>query len=148
MGKQNRGWRTAGLVLALSLGVLLTCQTADAQKTKGKTRPTETKYLMRGISQPNCAALAGLVKAAGTGDDKVWEQITQHATLLNELGYLLMDDGRCPDKEWAGAAKTLRECSVKVLDAAKAKDLKEAQTTVKTLTGACAACHKAHRPKQ
>lgn len=131
----------------VALVLLLGSQSAEAQKTKGKTRPAETKVLMKGLSQPNCAALAGLLKDKGPADDKAWDQATQYASLLNELSYLLMDDGRCPDKDWAGAAKSLREGSAKVLEAAKAKDAAAAQAAFKAVTGACADCHKVHRPK-
>jgi hypothetical protein len=133
-----------GVVLLLALGAVLLCQEVEAQKTKGKTRLAETKYLMRGINLPNCAALGKLLKEA-PADDKTWEQVSLHAALLNEASYLLMDDGRCPDKEWATAAKTLRECSGNVLTAAKEKDLATAQTAFKKLTSACASCHAAHK---
>ena len=33
----------------------------------------------------------------------------------------MMDDGRCPDAVWAGACKTLKDCSAALVDAAKAK---------------------------
>lgn len=138
--------RTIPLLLALAGLVLLSSSPVEAQKTKGKTRAAETKYLMRGINQPNCAGLAKLLKEK-PADDKAWEQVALHAALLNEMSYVLMDDGRCPDKDWAGAAKTLRECSGKVLEAAKAKDADAAQSAFKNLTTACADCHKAHRPK-
>jgi cytochrome c556 len=127
----------------LGLG-LLWSGAAQAQKIKGKTRLAETKDLMRGINQPNCAALAKILKE-GPADDKAWQQATLHASLLNEMGHVLMDDGRCPDKEWAGAAKTLRECSAKVVEASKDKDVATARTAFQKLTTACATCHKAHK---
>jgi cytochrome c556 len=115
-----------------------------AQVEKGKTRPAATKYLMRGISQQHCAALGKLLKD-GPADDKAWDTAACHASCLNELGHLLMDDGRCPDATWANAAKTLREQSAAVLEAAQKKDLDGARGAFEKLTGACAACHKAHR---
>ena len=120
-------------------------QPAEAQKTKGKTRPAATKSLMKGIVLPNCAALGGLLKDKGPADDKAWDKATLHAVVLNEMSYVMMDDGRCPDGDWAGAAKTLRECSTKVLEATKAKNVEGAQAAFKGLTGACATCHKAHK---
>ncbi len=144
MGKTNRTWKATVLVFVLGLGLLLLGQVAEAQKTKGKTRLAETKYLMKGISQAHCAALGKVLKDK-PADAKAWEQVALHASILNELSYTLMEDGRCPDKDWAGAAKTLRECSGKVLDAAKAKDAAAANGAFKALTGACATCHKAHK---
>jgi len=114
------------------------------QITKGKTRPVKTEQLMEGISKPNCAALGkGLKKQPA--DDKAWEALALHAALLNELGYILMEDDRCPDAVWANATKTLREKSLEVLNKIEAKDLDGANAAFKEMTGACAACHKAHK---
>lgn len=143
---RNRFWRRgSSFLLALGLVGLLLCQSSPAQVTKGKTRVAETKYIMKGIVQANCASLGGLLKDKGPADDKAWEQAVQNAELLNEASFILMDDGRCPDKDWKGAAETLRGCSAKVLDAVKEKKLDDAQAAFKALTGACATCHKAHR---
>jgi cytochrome c556 len=138
-------WLRWGGVALLGLAWMLISGPAEAQKTKGKTRLAETKILMKGIMQPNCAALAGVLKDKGPGDDKAWDKVLLHASILNEMSYIVMDDGRCPDKDWAGAAKTLRECSGKIVEAAKAKDTAAAQGAFKNLLGACAACHKAHK---
>lgn len=133
------------LVAGVALALLLAAQPGEAQVKKGKSRAAETKYLMRGVVQPNCAGIGGLLKDAGPSDDKKWDTLVQDALVLNEMSYTLMDDGRCPDKEWAGAAKTLRECSAKVAEAGRAKNLDQAKSAFKALTGACASCHKAHR---
>jgi len=132
----------AALVAGMSL---VAYQTGDAAVTKGKTRAAETKYLMRGATQPHCAAVGKLLKESGPADDKAWDDLACHASLLNEMGYALLDDGRCPDKTWADAAKTLQAESAKVIDAAKAKNLADAQSSFKAMTTACASCHKAHK---
>jgi hypothetical protein len=147
MSKLKLG-RHAGLIFLLGLWTWFAVETAEAQKTKGKTRPAETKFLMRGVNQPNCKALADLLKDKGPADDKAWETATCHATILNEMSFVLMDDGRCPDKDWAGAAKALREGSAKVVEAAKAKNAADAQAAFKNVTAACADCHKVHREKK
>jgi cytochrome c556 len=134
-------------LLALGLVAVWGNNASQAQVKKGKTRVAETRYLMRGAMQPTCAALGNLAKGKGPKDDKAWEQAVCYTSILNELSYVVMDDGRCPDKDWAGAAKTLRECSSKALTAAKAKDAAELQAAFKGLTAACAACHTAHRKK-
>ena len=138
---------TSAALVSLGLGLWALGSAVDAQKTKGKTRLAETKSMMKGVIRPNCAAVGGLVKDAGPTDDKAWDKVALHAVVLNEMSYVVMDDGRCPDKEWAAAAKTLRECSAKLLECAKAKDVAGAQGAFKGLTGACAACHKAHKAK-
>ncbi len=140
--------KIALLAGAFFLVTTFTDQTAQAQKTKGKTHPAETKYLMRGVNQAHCAGIGGLLKEEGPADDKAWDTLACHASILNEMSYVLMADGRCPDKDWAGAAKSLGECSAKVLEAAKAKKLTDARDAFKGVTTACAACHTAHRAKK
>jgi cytochrome c556 len=116
-----------------------------SQKTKGKTRLAATKYLMTCINQPNCAGLAGLLKDPGPADAKAWDSAIAQASVLNEMSYVLMEDDRCPDAVWAGAAKNLREGSAKVVAALEQKDLKGANEAFATVTGACGTCHKAHK---
>ena len=59
-----------------------------------------------------------------------------------------MDDGRCPDADWANAAKAFAAASSEeVLAKIEAKDLEGAARQFKTLTEACGACHKVHRKK-
>ncbi|MBI4602361.1 MAG: cytochrome c [Planctomycetes bacterium] len=138
---------TVALLAAVGIGFVFAGGSLLAQKAKGKTRAAATKYLMRGINQPNCKGLGDLLKDSGPADDKAWDTAACHASVLNEMGHLLMDDGRCPDGDWAGAAKSLREGSAAVLAAVEKKDLTAANTAFKTVTGACASCHKAHRSK-
>ena len=140
-------------VLTLTLGMLAlgAYQTAEAQKDgeqrpgrKGKERLASTKHLMSGISGPNCGGLKKTLDA-GPSDDDAWGTAAQEASLLNELGYILMADGRCPDGEWAGACKILRESSADVLAAVEKKDLDGAKAAFGNLTKACGKCHKAHK---
>ncbi|HLF94508.1 MAG TPA: cytochrome c [Planctomycetota bacterium] len=127
---------------------LLAREEAGAQVAKGKTRPAPTKYLMRGITQPNCKGIADLLKDPGPADDKAWETAACHAACLNELSAALMQDGRCPDATWAGASKSLTEGSAAVLAAAEKKDLAAAKTAFGTVTASCKTCHDAHKPKK
>ena len=140
-------WRTAVIVLVGGLGIGLS-QQASGQKTKGKTRLAPTISLMQGIMNPNCTALAALLKGEGPKDLRSWGKVQLHAAVLNEMSYVVMEDGRCPDKVWKGAAETLRKCSAKVLEAGEAKDAKAAQAAFKNLTNACNTCHKAHRVEE
>jgi hypothetical protein len=133
------------LLVSLPLLAIATFSfTAIAQVTKGKSRPLLTKQLMSGLVAPNCKGLgAGLMEAPT--DDEGWAKLATQAALLNEAGHILMADGRCPDADWAGAAKTLRECSAVVLKKIEAKDAEGAQGAFKAMTKSCAACHKAHK---
>jgi hypothetical protein len=132
--------------LAATLVWAVADQTGLSQVKKGKDRAAETKYLMRGVVSSHCGSIGALLKK-GPSDDKGWDTLACHASVLNEMSYALMDDGRCPDKTWAGAAKSLRESSAKVLEAAKAKNLEDAQTAFKGVTAACASCHGEHKKK-
>jgi hypothetical protein len=138
-----------GLVVscaALAAVVLLSpSEPAQAQKTKGKTRGATTKQLMKGLVGANCGDLKKALEAE-TAD---FDAIALKAALLNEAGYLLMDDGRCPDGEWAKAAKAIQTHSATVLAKAEAKDLDGAKAAFGELTAnGCAVCHKAHREQK
>lgn len=143
MRKNWVSFLTASAVVALGLALAVQ-GVAQAQK-KGKERVALTKYLMKGVNAPNCASLGKLVNAE-TQKDEDWEAIKMHASVVNEMGYVLMDDGRCPDADWANATKALRECSAAVLAAAEKKDVAGAREAFKQLTSTgCGVCHKAHR---
>ena len=135
----------AALAAVCAATWLISADAAVAQKVKGKTRPAATKQLMKGVVQPNCAGLGASLKDKGPADDDAWSLAQTQAACLNEMSYVLMDDGRCPDGDWANAAKTLRTCSEAALKALEAKDLAAAQAAFKEATTACAACHKAHK---
>ncbi len=137
--------RLAGAcIIAVAFAAVSLMTTADAQKTKGKTRPAETKYLMRGILKPNCAGLGATLKA-GPKTDEDWDKAACQAACMNELGHSLMADGRCPDGTWAKASKALQEGSAAALKAIAAKDLDAANAAFKTATSSCGTCHKAHK---
>lgn len=136
-----------GLPTLAALLLILTIGPATGQVKKGKTRPLTTHQLMSGLVRPNCAVLGKGVKKAPT-DDKGWHALATNAALLNEASYVLMADGRCPDGVWAGAAKTLREGSAAALKSIDQQDAAGTATAFKSMTQACAACHKAHRPKK
>lgn len=141
---KNVRWLSLAVVLGLVAGLGLFTNDAEAQKTKGKTRAATTKQLMKGLVQANCADLGKLLKA----DPVSWDDVALKAALLNEATYILMDDGRCPDKIWADAAKAAREASGAVLAAAEKKDLAAANDGFKKLTTeGCGGCHKEHKPK-
>lgn len=132
-------------------GIVLVAWVASAgaagQVTQGKTRPAATKYLMRGVLQPHCKSIGDLVKGQSPTNDEGWEAIRCHASCLNEMSYALVQDGRCPDGTWAGAAKALGESSAAVLAAAGAKDFEGVKKAFGGVTASCKSCHDAHRKK-
>ncbi len=119
-----------------------------AQVAKGKTRPMETKILMKAVNGPQCTNLAKALKA-GPADDKAWADIVMNAQMLNEAGHILMADGRCPDKAWADASAKLREGSEAVLKAAETKNTQAAMDALNnSVLASCKGCHSVHRMKK
>lgn len=137
----------AGVALVWLAGVVLVNardgQTAPAPKKK-KSRAATVHQLMEGLVSVNCSAL----KKALDADAPDWKQVQLRAALLNEAGFLLLADGRCPDATWAKAARALQTHSVEVIEAARKSDKDAALAAFKKLTSnGCAACHKVHRKK-
>jgi cytochrome c556 len=121
---------------------------ATAQVKKGKTRPASTSALMKGLVKPHCDAVKKGVDAAAISDEG-WQTLAVDAALLSEASYVLMDDGRCPDKVWADAAsKTLREGTAALLKAIDAKDQPAAKKAFGDLTKSCKGCHETHKGKK
>lgn len=141
---QNR-WLALGLGVVLGSVVMLPLSSPLAQVKKGKSRPAATRHLMKALVFPTCSALGETLKT-GPADEKAWDLALAQASGLNELSFVLMDDGRCPDAVWAGATKELREGSASVVAALEKKDIEAARAAFKNLTGACTTCHNAHRP--
>lgn len=132
------------LVTVVAVGAVMVAVVADAQVKKGKVRPATTKQLMAGIVQPNCAAIGAAAQQA-PADDKAWENVATSAALLNEISYTLVEDGRCPDADWATAVTMLRTASDAVLAKALAKDHAGLAAEFPKVTESCGACHKAHK---
>ena len=130
------------LVAMLVLAVAFTGP-VQGKITEGETRPLKTKTLMGAVVRVNCGAVGKGLKA----EEVDWDALHANAELLNECGHVLMADGRCPDKTWADAAKTLQGCSAVLIAKIEAEDAEGAAGAFKAMTGACAACHKAHKPK-
>lgn len=120
---------------------------SQAQVKQGKTRALKTSQLMKVVVKPSCDALKkGLDPAPATPE--AWDSLASHAAVLNEVSYLLMDDGRCPDGVWAEAStKALREGSASLLKAIDAKDAAAAKAAFGATTKSCGACHEKHKPK-
>jgi cytochrome c556 len=139
---KNVRWTALAVMAGMLAGIGLFSADALAQKTKGKTRPALTKQIMKGLVNPNCGDLKKLLDAESPN----WDDIALKAALLNEAGYLLMDDNRCPDGEWAKATKAVREGTAEVLAATESKNAEEAKKGFAKLTGeGCKVCHTAHR---
>ena len=131
----------AAVVVAVTFGA----GALHAQVKQGKTRPAKTGQLMKGIVKPNCGD-AKKLSDAGPASDAEWSDLALKASLLNEVSYALMDDGRCPDGAWADATtKLLRERSASLLKAAEAKDAAAAKAAMGSVLKSCKSCHDAHK---
>ncbi|GAB4153931.1 MAG: hypothetical protein Tsb009_30450 [Planctomycetaceae bacterium] len=139
-------WTGMGVVAAaVACAGLLLGTTASAEKGKPgkkKKRAASVEQLMEGVVVVHCKALGKELNS----EKPNWKHVKLHAAMLNESGHNLMDDGRCPSKEWAAASKILQKCSVVIIDHAKKEDLAGAKSAFKVLTTkGCAACHKKHK---
>ncbi len=138
--------RWGALVVVLGLGAALLALAPSSQAQDKKPAP-EIKKFMKTVSNPNCGSASKLLKK-GPATDKEWATVEKNAKNLHQLSKDLMAEDRCLSADWAKACATLKECSAKLAEAAQEKKLEDAQAALKGLTsGACAVCHKAHRPK-
>lgn len=147
MNRNNNKWMVTGAlgVVAIVVGLIVD---GMAKVEKGETRPLNTATWMKNVMKPNCGALKKGIEAGPKTDDD-WDALIEHAEIINETSYILMEDKRCPDGVWAEAAsKTLRNGSDAVIAAAKAKDAAATEKAFKKMTEACASCHKAHKEKE
>ena len=74
----------------------------------------QIRQIMSGINGPTCAALGASLKGDGPKADKDWTELVKQAALLNEVGFLLMENNRCLDDVWKNACAALRENSGRV----------------------------------
>jgi hypothetical protein len=131
--------------LSLALMITLLVNPGLAQVKQGKTRPASTSQLMKGLTKPQCTLVKDQLKEGPSSDD-AWEELAMHAALINEVSFLLMDDGRCPDATWAEAAsKTMRQGSADLIKAAEAKNLENARAAFSSMMKSCKACHEKHK---
>ena len=135
--------RIGGIALAVAiLGVPLL---PAAQVFQGKTRPAKTGTLMKVLFKPHFGAVETALKGAGPQGEAAWGTLYEQAAVLNEMAHALLEDGRCPDKAWAGACSQLKEASFRIMAATDRKDVKEARAGAAAIKASCAACHSAHK---
>ncbi len=133
----------AALVLTASVA-LDRAQGQDKPKKKGPPRVASVHAIMEGIVFPNCKALGAGLKKSDLDEDALHE-LADNAALLNEAGFILMQNKRCPSKTWAQAAARLRRCSAVVHEKLEAKDVDAARKAFQAMTKACKMCHDAHK---
>ena len=107
---------------------------------------------MQGIVAPTCGELKKLLEENEINEDNV----STKAAVLNEAGYLLLDDGRCPDGDGAKASETLKSTSAAILEAVGKREASKKEASKKEASAAkeafnklttdgCAACDKVHK---
>jgi hypothetical protein len=135
-----------GLLKLGALALLVTATTAtvpgQAQKRTGRLATTEN--LMVGMVHPNYLAIEDACKKAKV-DPQAWKTLATNAALLNEAGYLLVDDERSLGKDWDNAAEELRTTTAAMLVQIDAHDMRGVATEIKAVGAACVRCHAAHR---
>ena len=134
------------LVLVACAVVMSFALPGNAQK-KGRTRPLTTSQMMAGLIKPQLTILKDGLEA-GPKDDDAWKAIATSAALLNESAYLMMDDGRCPDKVWSDGCVMLEKATVEILKQVDAKNAPAALAGVDGVTASCKHCHTEHKYKK
>lgn len=117
----------------------------ETPKPPAEARVASVRHVMAGINGPFMGALVAALKDAGPADDKQWSDVGFRSAMLNEAGYLLMENNRCPDQVWKDACTALRENAAKVAQAAGMKNLIDARSGLEGMQGACGSCHKVHK---
>ncbi len=128
---------------ALALLVAATTATVPAQ-TQKRTRLATTENLMVGMVHPNYLAIEEAGNKAHV-DPQTWKTLATKAALLNEAGYLLVDDERSQGKDWDKAAEELRTTTVAMLVHIDAHDMRGVAKELKAVGTACSRCHAAYR---
>ncbi len=118
---------------------------AATPKAPAEARVASIRHIMSGVNGPFMGALVAALKDAGPSDDKQWEAVGFRSAMLNEVGYLLMENNRCPDQVWKDACTALRENAARVAQAAGMKNLLDARAGLEGVQGACGSCHKVHK---
>jgi hypothetical protein len=143
----DKGWNRIKLRLIvrglLAIAVLSVALPGSAQK-KGKSRPLTTSQLMAGLVEPQFVSLKETLEA-GPKDDETWNAVAASAALLNESAYIILADGRCPDKIWEQGTKVLVDASNEVLKKIAARDAKGALEAHAGIQQACKVCHTEHK---
>ncbi len=141
---------TATVLVAVFAGaaslILDRAQGQDKPKKKKPPRVASVHAIMEGIVFPNCKALGSGLKQENLSD-KDLHKLADKAALLNEAGFILMQNKRCPSKTWAQAAARLRRCSAVVYEKLEAKDVQGARKAFQAMTSSCKTCHDAHKDK-
>jgi len=140
----------------LACAVLASASACAVQAQPSPPRPPFTpvvdmKELMVSIVQPAAdnfwSILGETVTEKGVVDlypktDEEWGKVHQNATLLAEMGNLLMIDGRAPDNDaWMMRSAEMIEVSAQILKAVDARDRARMEDLATELDESCSACH-------
>lgn len=129
--------------LALGAVVVLSGVRPGAQPA-AEPRVATVSNLMEGVCKPNMnRIMASAAKAPGT--DSEWHQLGVSAALMNEIGHVLMEAGRCPDAVWAQGAAELRAASAAISAAVEARDPAALKEHAPKVGASCKTCHDVHK---
>ncbi len=131
-------WMSGAMLAVLAL-------LTGGQGVAGKTRPAKTGTLMKVLHRPALDRIEQGLKASSP-NEAGWEAIYEQAAILNEMSFVLMDDGRCPDKIWGEACGKMREGSWAIMVATDRKDVKASRAGAGIVKAACGSCHRTHKP--
>lgn len=139
----KRSWNRV-LFGLLVFGVACMLAADSSAQKKGKSRPLTTSQMMAGLIKPKYVTLQERLEKGPKTDDE-WKAVAIDAALLNESGYMMMDDHRCPDKIWENAATLMRTSTEKMLAQIDKQDAKGAVESLSLIRQSCKDCHNEHK---
>ena len=140
--KKHSIW-IASVVMA-SVALMAIGLEARSQK-KDEPRVAQVKDLMAGINKPHMQRLQRAVQAGGPRNEEEWNALAISAALINENGFVLMQDGRCPDSTWATACANLRAATTELAEAVAEKSFDGVKAALPKIGVSCKSCHDVHR---
>jgi hypothetical protein len=136
-------WTTVAALAAFAVTTAVVAGRVGAADDKVPT----VEEIMQKVNKGK-GALHAQVKEAFQSGQPDWEAVQkitkQYSALADFLGK--NDPPKGEKASWQKLTKAYAENAKKLDEAAQKKDTSAAQASVKTLSGACMACHRAHRP--
>jgi len=128
---------------------------AEAPAAPAVPEIASVKYVMRGITMPNAAAIwdsvSTIVDAKGVTEnqprtDEEWAAVAASAAALAESANLLVTGDRAVDRgDWVKFATELRESAKTALAAAEKKDPSGILAVGEVINASCDACHERYQ---
>lgn len=140
----SRIMKNLSVLVLLGVACGVSVAAVDQPPKAENERLATVHQLMEGLVHPSYLALEEAVKK-GRLDGRTAASLTTKSALLNEAGFMLVDNKRSRGETWDDAVKQLRRESAAMTSKIKARDKEGALASLEALTNACVNCHAAYR---